>query len=153
MSQHELLNTFSLMRFIFTSSLSPSFSAVTISLIIVAAEIEAFRFERFLPPKRDQFSFDLIFDGSRLCRCPSEQKKKFHRSGPISWKVLPTGRTLSVYNSSKGFIIKIHDNLGFKFRCTHLNVTGTTEGSGALLILKLSNQGSDKIISGRINLD
>jgi len=60
-------------------------------------------------------------------RSPSEQKKKFHRSGPISWKVLPSGRTLSVYNSSKGYIIKIHDNLGFKFRATHYNVTGTTE--------------------------
>ena len=82
-------------------------------------------------------------DPSHLCRSPSEQKKKFHRSGPISWKVLPSGRTLSVYNSSKGFIIKIHDNLGFKFRATHFNVTGTTEESRATLILKLSAQGRE----------
>jgi len=60
-------------------------------------------------------------------RSPSEQKKKFHRSGQISWKVLPSGRAVSVYNSCKGYIIKVHDNLGFKFRCTHFNVTGTTQ--------------------------
>ena len=28
---------------------------------------------------------------------------------------------MSVYNSGKGFIIKIHDQLGFKFRCSHYN--------------------------------
>ena len=31
------------------------------------------------------------------------------------------GRAVSVYNSGKGFIIKIHDQLGFKFRCSHYN--------------------------------
>lgn len=64
---------------------------------------------------------------SSSSRTPSQQKKKFHRSGPISWKVLPSGRAVSVYNSCKGFIIKVHDNLGFKFRSTHFNVTGTTQ--------------------------
>ena len=32
-----------------------------------------------------------------------------------------SGRAVSVYNSGKGFIIKIHDQLGFKFRCSHYN--------------------------------
>jgi len=64
---------------------------------------------------------------SSRSRTHSVQKKKFHRSGPISWKFLPSGRAISVYNSCKGFIIKVHDHMGFKFRCTHYNVTGTTQ--------------------------
>merc|ERR550519_379876 len=60
-------------------------------------------------------------------RSPSEQKKIFHRSGPISWKVLQSGRAVSVYGSGKGFILKIHDSLGFKFRCSHFNGAGTVQ--------------------------
>jgi len=56
------------------------------------------------------------------------QKKLFHRSGPISWKLLPSaGRAISVYGSGKGFILKIHDNLGFKFRSSHFNSAGTVK--------------------------
>jgi len=58
-------------------------------------------------------------------KSPSELKKIFHRSGPISWKMMASGRAVSVYNSGKGFIIKIHDQLGFKFRCSHYNGAGT----------------------------
>ena len=61
-------------------------------------------------------------------RSPTEQKKLFHRSGPISWKLLPSaGRAVSVYGSGKGFILKIHDNLGFKFRSSHFNGAGTVK--------------------------
>ena len=46
----------------------------------------------------------------------------FYVLGPILWKILASsGRAVSVYNSGKGFIIKIHDQLGFKFRCSHYN--------------------------------
>jgi len=63
---------------------------------------------------------------SQGSRSLSEQKKIFHRSGPILWKILASsGRAVSVYNSGKGFIIKIHDQLGFKFRCSHYNGAGT----------------------------
>ena len=41
--------------------------------------------------------------------------------GPISWRMMTSGRAVSVYNSGKGFIIKIHDQLGFKFRSSHYN--------------------------------
>ena len=33
-----------------------------------------------------------------------------------------------MYNSGKGFIIKIHDQLGLKFRCSHYNGAGTLAG-------------------------
>jgi len=65
---------------------------------------------------------------SSSARSPTEQKKLFHRSGPISWKLLPSaGRAVSVYGSGKGFILKIHDNLGFKFRSSHFNGAGTVK--------------------------
>jgi len=64
---------------------------------------------------------------SNSSRSPSEQKKLFHRSGPINWKLLSSGRAISVYSSGKGFILKIHDNLGFKFRSSHFNCAGTVK--------------------------
>jgi WD40 repeat protein len=64
---------------------------------------------------------------SSSARSPTEQKKLFHRSGPINWKLLPSGRAVSVYGSGKGFILKIHDNLGFKFRSSHFNGAGTVK--------------------------
>jgi len=64
---------------------------------------------------------------SNSARSPTEQKKLFHRSGPINWKLLPSGRAVSVYGSGKGFILKIHDNLGFKFRSSHFNGAGTVK--------------------------
>ena len=33
-----------------------------------------------------------------------------------------------MYNSGKGFIIKIHDQMGLKFRCSHYNGAGTLAG-------------------------
>ena len=61
-------------------------------------------------------------------RPPTEQKKLFHRSGIVTWKFLPCGRAISVYGSGKGFTLKIHDNLGFKFRLSHLyNGAGTVK--------------------------
>ena len=78
------------------------------------------------------------------------------RSGPISWRLLPSGRAVSVYGDGKGFIVKVganssydypslsilkasyslsireklqvHDNLGFKFRSSHYNSAGTVKG-------------------------
>ena len=75
----------------------------------------------------------------------------FCRSGPISWRLLPSGRAVSVYGDGKGFIVKVnlllvylssslkkkkehfvqtqvHDNLGFKFRSSHYNSAGTVKG-------------------------
>jgi len=66
--------------------------------------------------------------GGSAGRTPSEQKKLFHRSGPISWRLLPSGRAVSVYGDGKGFIVKVHDNLGFKFRSSHYNSAGTVKG-------------------------
>lgn len=42
-------------------------------------------------------------------------------------QVLQSGRAVSVYGSGKGFILKIHDSLGFKFRCSHFNGAGTVQ--------------------------
>lgn len=49
---------------------------------------------------------------------PSEHKNHFKRSGSIGWCFLPDERTVSVYNSGRGFTIKVHDNMTFKPRLT-----------------------------------
>ena len=79
-----------------------------------------------------------------MFRSPIEQKKIFHRSGPISWIVTSSGRAVSVYNSGKGFIIKIHDQLGFKFRCSHYNGTGTVNADS----LSLDSSDSKIVVAG-----
>ena len=58
-------------------------------------------------------------------KSPTEIKNHFQRSGSIVWKFLPSQRAVSVYNSGKGFAIKIHDQQTYRFRGAHKECTGT----------------------------
>ena len=63
-------------------------------------------------------------DDSNVIRYVGELMRSLLSNYPI----LDAGRAVSVYNSGKGFIIKIHDQLGLKFRCSHYNGAGTLAG-------------------------
>ena len=56
-----------------------------------------------------------------------EHKNHFNRTGPITWTFLKSGRSVSVYAKGKGFMLKIHDNMTFKFRALHRTVQGTVK--------------------------
>ena len=58
-------------------------------------------------------------------KTPTEIKNHFQRSGTIVWKFLPSQRAISVYNSGKGFSIKIHDQQTYRFRGSHRETSGT----------------------------
>jgi hypothetical protein len=47
---------------------------------------------------------------------PHEKKNHVSRSGSINWCFLPSGRSVSVYNSGRGFVLKIHDDMTHRFR-------------------------------------
>ena len=58
-------------------------------------------------------------------KSPTEIKNHFQRSGTIVWKFLPSQRAVSVYNSGKGFAIKIHDQQTYRYRGAHKELSGT----------------------------
>ena len=58
---------------------------------------------------------------------PTEFKNHFRRSGSIVWAFLPTGRTVSVYNSGRGYMVKIHDNMTFRHRLSQKITMGTVK--------------------------
>ncbi|TRY61034.1 hypothetical protein TCAL_08469 [Tigriopus californicus] len=57
----------------------------------------------------------------------SENKNHFKRSGTIVWTFLPSGRSVSVYTQGKGYVIKIHDDMTFKFRALLRSTLGTVK--------------------------
>eukprot|EP00095_Tigriopus_kingsejongensis_P005804 maker-scaffold1795_size27709-snap-gene-0.6 protein:Tk05804 transcript:maker-scaffold1795_size27709-snap-gene-0.6-mRNA-1 annotation:"f-box wd repeat-containing protein 1a" len=63
----------------------------------------------------------------------TENKNHFKRSGTIVWTFLPSGRSVSVYTEGKGYAIKIHDNLTFKFRALLRSTLGTVKKDGLCL--------------------
>ncbi len=58
---------------------------------------------------------------------PTEYKNHFRRTGSIVWAFLPTGRSVSVYNCGRGYVIKIHDNMTFRHRLSQKVTMGTVK--------------------------
>ena len=57
----------------------------------------------------------------------AERKNTVKRPGSIGWCFLPSGRSVSVYNSGRGFNIKIHDNMTYRSRHTSPISLGTVK--------------------------
>ena len=76
-------------------------------------------------------------------KSPIEVKNHFQRSGTIVWKFLPSQRAISVYNSGKGFSIKIHDQQTYRFRGAHKETSGTIKKDSLCL-----DASDDRIVVG-----
>ena len=58
---------------------------------------------------------------------PTEYKNHFRRTGSIVWSFLPCGRTVSVFNSGRGYTVKVHDNMTFRHRLSQKVTMGTVK--------------------------
>ena len=76
-------------------------------------------------------------------KSPIEVKNHFQRSGTIVWKFLPSQRAVSVYNSGKGFAIKIHDQQTYRYRGGHKETSGTIKKDSLCL-----DANDDRIVVG-----
>jgi WD40 repeat protein len=76
-------------------------------------------------------------------KSPIQVKNHFQRSGTITWKFLSSRHAISVYNSGKGFSVKIHDQHTYRFRGAHYESSGTVRKDSLCL-----DASEDRIVVG-----